>query len=117
MGFGVSVKSEIQARCVSVMDFHVAVVLVLTGYIPGDSRALPSRPSLLAGVRARGLWSKPRVGKRRFVRTLICPGVFSKLKLSVIIRIIIIDFYRLFFVVSFCFGFFFLLKKSRCAFN
>lgn len=62
----------------------------------------------------RGLCSKPRLGKHRFVRTLMCPGVFSKLKLFVIIIRIIIDFYRLSLLFfGYVFGFFFFFKKKK----
>lgn len=86
----------------SVKDFHVAVVLVIiTGYIPGEP--CPPRPS-----------SKPRLGKTQICQnTNLCPGVFSKLKLFVIIMRIIIDFYRLSLLFSVMFfGFFFFKKKK-----
>lgn len=72
-------------------------------------RAWPCPALPVPAPAVRGLCSKPRLGKHRFVRTLICPGVFSKLKLFVIIIRIIIDFYRLSSLFSVMF--FFLLKK------
>lgn len=71
-------------------------------------RAWPCPALPVPAPAGRGLCLKPRLGKRRFVRTLICPGVFSKIEIvcnnnknnNRLLQVV-------FVVFRLCFGFFF----------
>lgn len=106
MGVGVWLDSESQAG-VCVRNGFPCSCGASYYYWLHTWRAWPCPALPVPAPAARGLCSKPRLGKHRFVRTLICPGVFSKLKLFVIIIRIIIDFYRLSLLFSVMFVFFF----------
>lgn len=116
--FGWTVKAKPVCVCVSVFpcscgaSCYYQLLVDYSYYFWLHTWPCPALP--IPAPAGRGLCSKLRLGKHRFVRTLTCPGVFSKF---VIIIRIIIDFYRLsslvFFSVMFFFFGFFLLKKKK----